>query len=122
MHKLFTPAGLPSPRQFHHLLQNYDVTFTWEDPNLPSDVQLASLKLFYNATDAFKKQLNESITISTRDNSYAFNETCSYETELSLCPSSEYCFVLRGTYVKNGITVLTIPTNRICFTTEKYRK
>lgn len=115
-------TGLPSPINFRHILHNYVVSFSWEDPMLPNNIQLTSYIIYYNVTDAFNQQLNDSIFISGESNSYVFNTMCSYETGVSLCPSSHYCFVLRGEYNKNNIAVQTAPTNMICFTTPKYCK
>lgn len=89
---------------------------------LPNSVQLTGYVLFYNVTDAFNQVLSDSIHISPDENSYDFNKTCGYETGLALCPSSQYCFVLRGAYNRNGVALLTIPSDRICLTTPEYRK
>ena len=112
-----------SPRNFRYTQEeNYRISFFWEDPVLPNVIQLTGYVLFYNVTDAFNQKLSDSIHISPDDNSYAFNKMCSYETGLSLCPSSQYCFVLRGAYNRNGVASLTIPSDRICLTTPEYRK
>lgn len=89
---------------------------------LPNSVQLTGYVLFYNVTDAFNQVLSDSIHISPNENSYDFNKTCGYETGLTLCPSSQYCLVLRGAYNRNGVALLTIPSDRICLTTPEYRK
>ena len=118
----FRFTGLQSPRNFRHTqLEKYGVIFLWEDPMLP-DIRLTSYVIFYNVTNAFNQQLNDSIHLSPDDNIYAFNKTCSYETGLALCPSSQYCFVLRGVYIRNGVASLTIPSDTICFDTPEYRK
>ena len=116
-------TGLESPRNFRYTQQrNYNVLFSWEDPVLPNSVQLTGYVLFYNVTDAFNQILSDSIHISPDENSYDFNKSCSYETGLSLCPSSQYCFALRGAYNRNGVALLTIPSDRMCLTTPEYRK
>ena len=115
-------AGLPSPRNFRYILQNYDVSFTWEDPILPNDIKLTSYIISYNVTDAFNEQFNDSIIISGERNNYVFNATCSYETGLALCPVSHYCFTLTATYIKDRTTIGTTPANNICFTTPQYSK
>lgn len=116
-------TGLQQPRFFKHMQQgSYNVSFFWEDPVLPDVIQLTGYILFYNVTDAFNQLLTDSIEISPDNKSYAFNKTCSYETGLALCLSSQYCFVLRGAYFKNGVVSLTIPSDRICLTTPEYRK
>ena len=114
--------GLPPPRDFRHTLHNYDVSFFWEDPVLPDDIQLTNYIISYNVTDAFNQSLNSSILISSKDNNYVFNMTCGYETGLTLCPASHYCFTLKGIYNKNKTVIETIPTNTTCFTTSDYRK
>ena len=120
---MYTSTGIESPRNFRHTQQgHYSVLFLWEDPVLPNSVQLTGYVLFYNATDAFNQTLSDSIHISPDENSYNFNRMCSYETALALCPSSQYCFVLRGAYSRNGLALLTIPSDRICLTTPEYRK
>lgn len=98
------------------------MSFFWKDPVLPSVIQLTGYILFYSITDAFNQHLNGSLHIGSDVNSYAFNETCRYETGLTLCPSSKYCFKLRGAYKRNGVISMTIPSNKICLTTPKYRK
>jgi len=98
------------------------VSFSWEDPTLPNNIQLTSYMISYHVTNAFNQHFNDFIFVSGEDNNYVFNTTCNYETGVSLCPSSHYCFVLRGAYNKNNKTVKTTPSNEICFTTPKYRK
>ena len=115
-------TGLPSPRNFRHILHNFDVSFSWENPILPSSIHLTSYIISYNVTDAFNQEFNAFILLSGEANNYVFNKTCSYETGVSLCPASNYCFKLRGAYRKNRTAVQTIPTNKICFNTPKYRK
>ena len=119
----YVHTGLDSPRRFRHVQDGkYSVSFFWEDPVLPNIIQLTGYVLFYNVTDAFNKTSSESIEISPNDNFYAFNKACSYETGLALCPSSQYCFVLRGAYKRNEVSSLTIPSDRICLTTPEYCK
>ena len=110
------------PKDFRHILHNYNVSFFWEDPVLPDDIQLSNYIISYNVTDAFNQSLNSSILISSKANNYVFNMTCSYEAGITLCPASHYCFTLRGVYNKNNAVIVTIPTNTICFTTSDYRK
>ena len=115
-------TGFPPPRNFRHTLHGYNVSFSWEDPMLPSNIQLTNYMIAYNFTDAFNQELKDSILISGEDSSYVFNTTCSYEAELALCPLSHYCFTLSGAYYKNRTAIETAPTNKICFDTPKYRK
>ena len=116
-------TGLESPRNFRYTEEgNYRISFFWEDPVLPNIIQLTDYVLFYNVTDAFNRTLSDSIHIGPDDNLYIFNKTCSYETGVSLCPSSRYCFVLKGVYSRNTVASLTIPSDRICLTTPEYRK
>ena len=98
------------------------MSFSWEVPVLPNNIQLTSYIISYNVTDAFNEQFNDSILISAEHNNYVFNGTCGYETGVALCPASQYCFTLRGTYDKNLTTIETTSTNKICFTTPQYRK
>ena len=86
------------------------------------NIQLTSYIIFYTVTDAFNQEFNAFILIPGEENNYVFNRTCSYETGVSLCPASHYCFTLRGAYNKNSTAVETAPTNKICFNTPKYRK
>ena len=115
-------TGLPPPRNFRHTLHNFNVSFSWEDPILPGNVQLTSYIISYNVTDAFNQEFNASILIPGEDNNYLFNRTCSYETGVSLCPASHYCFTLRGAYHKDRTAIGTAPTNKICVATSNYRK
>ena len=116
-------TGLDPPRNFRSTQEgDYKVSFFWEDPVLPDIIKLTGYVLFYNLTDAFNQTLSDSIQIGPNDNFFAFNKMCSYETGLALCPSSQYCFILRGAYVRNGVASLTIPSDRICLSTPKYRK
>ena len=89
---------------------------------LPNSIQLTSYIISYNLTNAFNQQLNDSIVISSKHHHYVLNTTCSYETGVTLCPASHYCFTLRGVYNKDRTIIETSPTNKICFTTPKYRK
>ena len=98
------------------------MSFAWEDPILPNNIQLTSYIISYNVTDAFNEQFNDSVLISGEHNSYVFNTTCSYETGVALCPASHYCFTLKGAYINNRTTIETTPANEICFTTPQYRK
>ena len=98
------------------------MSFSWEDPMLPNDIQLTFYILSYNVINAFNQRFNDSVLISGEDNNYLFNKTCSYETGVALCPSSHYCFILRGAYGNNMTVIETLPTNSICFTTPTYRK
>ena len=119
----YVHTGLNSPRGFRHIQDgNYNVSFFWEDPVLPNIIQLTGFVLFYNVTDAFNRTLSEFIAISPNDNFYDFNKACSYESGLALCPSSQYCFELRGAYRRNKVSSLTIPSDKICLTTPEYCK
>lgn len=119
----FSKTGLPAPTNFKHTQhEKYKVSFSWEAPKLPDSIQLTGYVLIYTVTNAFNQRLSDSVPISPDDNSYAFNKICSYETELALCPSSEYCFELRGTYVRNEQASLTNSSNRICLDTPEYCK
>ena len=89
---------------------------------LPSNIQLTNYIIAYNVTDAFNQESISSILIPGENNNYVFNTTCSYETGVALCPSSHYCFTLRGVYSKNRTAIETAPTNKICFNTSVYRK
>ena len=115
-------TGLPPPRNYRHSLHNFDVSFSWEDPILPGNIQLTSYIISYNVTDAFNQEFNASILIPGERNNYVFNAICSYETGVSLCPASHYCFTLRGAYNDNSIAIETTSVDKICFTTPKYRK
>ena len=96
--------------------------FSWEDPILPSNIQLTSYIISYNVTDAFNEQFNDSILISGEHNNYVFNTTCRYETRVALCPASHYCFTLRGTLNKDRTAIETAEADKICFITPQYRK
>ena len=98
------------------------MSFSWDDPILPNNIQLTSYIISYNVTDAFNEQFNDSILISAEHNNYVFNGTCGYETGVALCPASHYCFTLKGSYITHRTTVETTPANKICFTTPQYRK
>ena len=89
---------------------------------LPINIQLTSYIISYNVTDAFNQESDASIIIPGEDNNYVFNAICSYETGVSLCPASHYCFILRGVYYNDSTAIKTAPTNKICFNTSKYRK
>ena len=115
-------TGLPPPRSFRYTLQNFDASFFWEDPILPGNIQLTNYIIAYNVTDAFNQDFSDSILIPGEDNNYVLNTACSYEAGVALCPSSHYCFTLRGVYYKNSTAIETVPTNKICFNTSVYRK
>ena len=115
-------TGFPSPRKFRHILRGFNVSFSWEDPMLPDNIQLTNYIIAYNVTDVFKREFKNSTLIPGEDNNFVFNVTCSYETGVALCPSSHYCFTLTGAYYKIRTAIKTAPTNKICFSTPKYRK